>query len=116
LTSIIYETGIEAATNADILSGTRLNTVPYIGTLTFDVICQLNDATNSFAVTIQLPNGDVPVDSQRVPGVNPALAGVLDERMLLRLTFPTGPTGGHFNISLTETGTAVCTWRAVLRP
>ncbi len=112
---MIYETGIEAATNTDILSGTRLNALPYGGTLTFDVLCQLNDATNSFAVTVQLPNGDVPVDAQRVPGSNPAIAGVLDERQLARFVFP-ATQGGHFNISLTETGTAVCTWRAVLSP
>ena len=112
---MIYETGIEAATNTDVLAGTRLNAIPYRGVLTFDVCCQLNDATNSFAVTIQLPNGDVPVDAQRVPAVNPALAGVLDERMLARFVFP-ATIGGHFNISLTETGTAVCTWRAVLSP
>lgn len=113
---MIYETGIEAATNTDILAGTRLNAIPHVGTITFDVLCQLNDATNSFAVTIQLPGGDVPVDSQRVPGCNPALAGVLDERQLARFVFPSGASGGHFNISLTETGTAVCTWRCVLSP
>lgn len=113
---MIYETGIEAATNTDILAGTRLNAIPYIGQVTFDVISQLNDATNFFSVTIQLPNGDVPVDAQRVPAVNPALAGVLDERMLARFVFPSGASGGHFAISLTETGTAVATWRMVLSP
>ncbi len=112
---MIFETGIEAASDADVLAGTRLNAIPYGGTLTFDVQCQLNDATNSFAVTIQLPNGDVPVDGQRVPGTNPALAGILDERQLARFVFQ-ATIGGHFNISLTETGTAVCTWRAVLSP
>ncbi len=113
---MIYETGIEAATNTDILSGTRLNAIPRVGIVTFDVQCQFNDATNFFSVTIQLPNGDVPVDSQRVPGTNSALAGVLDERQLARFVFKTGASGGHFNISLTETGTAVCTWRFVLSP
>lgn len=112
---MIYESGLEAATNADILNGTRLNAMPYRGILTFDVQCQFNDATNSFAVTIQLPNGDVPVDAQIVPGTNPALAGVLDERQLARFVFP-ATQGGHFNISLTESGTAVCVWRAVLSP
>ncbi len=111
---MIYVSGLEAATNADILAGTRLNAIPYEGILTLDVQCQFNDATNSFAITIQVPDGDVPVDGQIVPGTNPALAGVLDERQLVRFVLPTGPTGGHFNISLTETGTAVCVWRAVL--
>lgn len=112
---MIYVSGLEAATNADILSATRLNAIPYGGVITLDFQCQFNDATNFFSVTIQLPNGDVPIDAQRVPGTNPALAGMLDERTLLRASFP-ATQGGHFNISLTESGTAVCVWRAVLSP
>lgn len=112
---MILETAVEAATDTDILAGTRLNAIPYNGTLTLEFQASLNDATNNFAVTIQLPNGDVPIDSQFVPGNNPALGGVLDERTLLRASFP-ATQGGHFNISLVETGTALCTWRAVLSP
>lgn len=112
---MIYESGIEAATNADILSGTRLNAMPRNGMLTLDFQCQFNDATNFFTVTIQMPNGDVPVDTQVVTGTNPALAGILDERQLTRFVFP-ATIGGHFNISLTENGTAVAVWRAVLSP
>lgn len=112
---MILETGILSASDTDVLNGTRLNAIPYNGTLTVDLISQFSDATNFYTATIQLPNGDVPVDTQRVPGSNPALAGVLDERQLLRFTFP-ARQGGHFQISLTETGTAVATWRAVLSP
>lgn len=114
MASRIVERNTIIATNADILNGTRLNSIPYNGTLTFEVQADLSNATNSFAMTIQLPNGDVPVDSQLVPGVNPSLGGVLDERTLFRMSFPAFQ-GGHFNISLTETGTAICTWQAVLR-
>lgn len=112
---MIYESNVIAATNADILNGTRLNSIPYSGTITLDVQASLADATNSYAITIQKPNGDVPVDSQIVLANNPALGGVLDERTLMRFTFQ-ATVGGHFTISLTETGTAICTWRAVLRP
>lgn len=112
---MILESATEAATNADILAGTRLNAIPYNGTLTIDIQANLNNATNGFLMTIQLPNGDVPIDSQIVPASNPALDGVLDERTLFRATFP-ATQGGHFNISLTENGTALCTWRAVLSP
>ena len=112
---MILETANEVGTDTDILAGTRLNAIPYNGTLTFEVQANLNNATNNFMLTIQLPSGDVPVDSQLVPGTNPSLDGVLDERTLLRFAF--GATqGGHFNISLTETGTAICTWRAILSP
>ncbi len=112
---MIYETAVIAATDTDVLNGTRLNAIPYGGTLTLDFLASLSDATNNWVLTIQLPNGKVPVDGQQVPGSNPALGGVLDERQLLRFTFPASQ-GGHFTVSLTESGTAIATWRAVLSP
>lgn len=112
---MILESGIVAATTADLLGSGRLNAIPYNGTLTIELQSQLNDATNNYTVTIQLPNGDVPIDAQAVPACNPALAGVLNERTLLRMAFR-ATQGGHFTITLTESGTAVCTWRAVLSP
>ncbi len=112
---MIQETQILAATNTDVMSAGRLNAIPYAGTLVIEIQSQLNDATNSFAVTIQLPGGDVPVDAQLVPGTNPALAGILDERQLVRYAFPVA-RGGHVTLSLTETGTAVCTVRTTLLP
>lgn len=112
---MIYEGATVSATNTDILNGTRLNSIPYNGTLTVDFLADLNNATNNFTVTIQKPDGDVPVDAQPVPGANPSLGGVLDERQLMRFTFA-ATVGGHFTISLTETGAALATWRAVLKP
>lgn len=112
---MIYETASIIATDTDVLNGTRLNAIPYNGTLTLDFLADLNTAAAHFVLTIQLPSGDVPVDSQLVPGSNPGLAGVLDERQLLRFTF-VATQGGHFTVSLTETGTAIATWRAVLSP
>jgi len=112
---VIYETAVEAATNTDILNGTRLNAIPYNGQLTFEFQCNVNTAAAHFTVTIQEPNGDVPIDAQLVPGTNPALDGVLDDRQLLRMSFR-ATQGGHFNVSLTETGTALCMWRCVLSP
>jgi len=112
---MILESAVITATDADILNGTRLNSIPYNGYLTLDVLADLNNATNNFTVTIQEPNGDVPVDAQPVPGANPSLGGVLDERQLFRFSMPVGQ-GGHVNIALVETGAAICMWRAVLRP
>lgn len=112
---MIYETAVIVATDLDVLNGTRLNSIPYNGYLTLQFQADLSDATNRFNLTIQLPDGDVPVDSQIVPGANPALGGVLDERTLLQFTFP-ATQGGHYTVSLTETGAAIATWRAVLRP
>ncbi len=112
---MIQEIGQVVATTADLLSTGRLNAIPYNGLLTIELLSQLADATNSYAVTIQLPDGSVPIDSQLVPGCNPALAGVLDERQLLRHEYP-ATQGGHFTVTLTETGTAVCTYRVTLLP
>ncbi len=111
---MIYESAVIVGTNADILNGTRLNAIPHNGIITFEFQANLANATNNYTVTLQLPGGDVPVDAQIVPGNNPSLDGVLDERTLLRFTFPASQ-GGHFNVSLTETGTAIAMWRAVLR-
>jgi len=112
---MILESAVITASNTDILNGTRLNSIPYNGILTFDVLSDLNNATNNYTVTIQEPNGDVPIDAQPVPGANPSLGGVLDERQLFRFSMAVGQ-GGHVNISLTESGAAICMWRAVLRP
>ncbi len=115
---MIYLTGFEAATNNDVLLNTRLTSIPYGGSLTIQCLSNLNNATNTFAVTIQLPDGSVPVDAQRVSAgqeVEGALGGQLDNRLLDQWTFP-ATIGGHFTISFAETGTAVLTWRVVLRP
>ncbi len=112
---MIIESAVITATDTDILAGTRLNAVPYDGVVTFDVLSDLNNATNRFTMTIQEANGDVPVDAQVVPGANPSLGGVLDERQLFRISLPVSQ-GGHLNISLTESGAAICMWRAVLSP
>jgi hypothetical protein len=71
----------EAATNTDILQGTRLQTVPAGGFLTFELQASDNDATNNFAVSVQMPGGDTPMNGTRIPcGNSTGLAGVIDER------------------------------------
>ncbi len=112
---MILESAVITATDADILAGTRLNSIPYNGVLTFDVLADLNNATNNYVLTIQEPDGEVPVDAQAVPGANPSLGGVLDERQLFRFSMEVRQ-GGHVNIALTESGAAICYWRAVLSP
>jgi len=116
---LIYLTGIETASNTDLLANTRLSAIPYTGgALTIQMQANLANATNQFTVTIQLPDGKVPVDTQVVPCGQPVeevLGGVLDERRLTQWSFP-APQGGHFTIAVTETGAAILTWRIVLSP
>lgn len=106
----------EAATNTDILQGTRLQTVPAGGVLTFELQASDNDATNNFTVAVQLPGGATPLETVRVPcGNSTGLAGVLDERTMLRATFPV-QQGGHTVFSCAETGDAELTWRVTYSP
>ncbi len=114
---MIYLRSTIVASNTDLLNATRLSSIPYNGTLVIQVQANLGNATNNYAITIQLPNGEVPVDSQQVAAGDEvdALGGQLDSRYLDQWSFP-APQGGHFTISLTETGTAICTTRVVLRP
>lgn len=98
------------ATTADLLNSTRLQSVPYNGMMSIMLLADAADATNNFTATVQLPNGDTPVDTVMVPGSNPALAGVLDSDQWLKFSFPIAQ-GGHVVITLTETGTAICSYR-----
>lgn len=116
---MIYLSGVEAASNSDLLANTRLSNIPYSGgQLTLQCMANLNNSTNRFSLTIQLPDGNVPVDAQPVLAgqeVEGALGGQLDSRLMMQFSF-TAPQGGHFTISFTETGTALVTWVVALRP
>jgi len=113
---MIFEKFLITATNTDVLSAGRLNSLPYNGTLILDFLADLSDVTNFYTLTLQLPGGKVPVDGQIVAASSSGLDGVLDDREMERFTFPGLGQGGHFTISLTENGTAVCAVRAVLMP
>ncbi len=110
MTTIILS-GQEAATNADILQGTRLQTVPSAGILTFELQASDNDATNNYAVSVQMPGGDTPMNATRIPcGNSTGLAGVIDDRTDLQASFVI-EQGGHCVFSCTETGDTEMTWR-----
>lgn len=109
---MIYESGIISATNTDVLSVGRLNAMPTRGTLILRFLADLGTAAANYSLTLQLPNGDVPVDGQQVPAGG--VIGGINVRDLLEFRFPVTNTGGHFVVSLTETGTAVCFYQAIL--
>ena len=112
---MIFEQSLIAGTNTDVLSTGRLNAIPYAGQLTLAFLSDVADASNQYVLTIQKPNGDVPVDGQLVPANSTGVDGLMKQDEWLQFTFPAA-AGGHFTVSLTETGTAVCCFRAVLRP
>lgn len=112
---MIIESGQIAATNSDIFSGTRLATAPASGVLTLEMQASDNDATNNYTATVQLPGGDNPMSSVRVPcGNTTGLAGVIDDQTALKVEFGI-QQGGQVLFSATETGDAELTWRAVFR-
>jgi len=113
---MIILSGQEAASNTDILQGTRLQTAPEHGTLLFEIQASDNDATNNYTVTIQLPDGGTPVTAQRVTsGNSTGLAGVIDDRVAFNMRVGVD-AGGHTVFSCIETGSAELTWRVTFQP
>lgn len=109
---IIVEGGLEIATNTDILQGTRLQTVSANGIMTFEMQAADAVAANNFAVTIQLPDGDTPLNGVPVPGNGgtAGVAGIIDERTDLQVSLPV-MQGGHVSFSVVETGDTEFAWR-----
>lgn len=113
MAGVIVLSNIESATNSDILQGTRLQTVPSGGFLTFELQSSENSTTNFHEVSIQMPNGDTPLNGVRIPdGVT---AQALNNNDKTQITLPIAQ-GGHTVFSTTETGTAVLTWRVSYTP
>jgi len=113
---IIMESGFIAATNADLLSSTRLQTAPANGVMLFQVQASDNDATNNYKVDIQLPDSDVPMVAVDVPmGETAGLSGQLASDYMLEFAAPVGK-GGRVVFGLTETGDAEATWRCTFTP
>ena len=111
----IILSGVEAASNSDILQGTRLQTVPAGGVLTFELQGYVNNPGNYNTVSVQMPNGDTPLNNVRAPGSNPALDGIIDERQNLTVSFPISQ-GGHCVFSCEEVGATVLSWRVTYTP
>ncbi len=108
--------GLETATNTDILQGTRLQNVPSPGSLTFEIQAADAVAANNYAVSIQLPGGDTPMNGVPVPaGAVAGLAGILDERENLTASYPT-TQGGHCVFSCVEVGDTEMAWRVTFTP
>ncbi len=116
MAGVIILSGQEVASNTDILQGTRLQSLPSPGTLTFEMQASDSDATNNYTVSIQMPSGDTPMNGTRVPcGNSTGLAGVIDERTNLTASFAS-PQGGHCVFSTVETGDSELSWRVTFTP
>lgn len=108
---IITVTGFEAATAADVLASTRLQTVPANGVLLLEMQAADNVAANHFTAALQLPDGVVPFTGMLVPGGRTAgLAGNIESEMAYRGSFKI-TQGGHAVLDLTEVGDTEIFWR-----
>ncbi len=112
----IIVSGQEAGTNTDILQGTRLQTVPSNGMLTFELQASDNAAANHYTASIELPSGDTPLNDVLMPaGPDAGVPGVIDSRVDLQASFRVGQ-GGHSTLSCIETGDTEFTWRVTFSP
>ncbi len=112
---MIIEQGVLTATNTDLLSSGRLNALPYNGTLTLQFQADKLDDTNNWTLTLQKPNGDVPIDAQKINAGAASSGGVLNSREMLETKFA-ATQGGHFTVNCTLTGSANLAYRIVLTP
>lgn len=111
----IIETGFEAATNADLLTATRLQTAPSDGLMLFQLQASDNNATNNYKVDLQLPDSEVPMVAVDVPCGEVTGFAYLDERTMLSYITWVGK-GGRVVFGVVETGDAELTWRTVFTP
>lgn len=112
---MITVSGFEAATNADVLNGTRLLSIP-VGQIRVEAQGSDNVAANHFTASLTLPSGEAPWLDVLVPaGEVAGLAGVIDDRVSLSGVYNiTQP--GHVTLSFTETGDTEVTWRVTAYP
>jgi len=113
MAGVIVLSDVEIGSNADILQGTRLQTVPSGGFLTFELQSNVNASGDFMEVSIQMPNGDTPMNSVRVP--EGASDYALNNNDKTQITLPI-QQGGHTVFSCTETGTSQLIWRVSYTP
>ena len=112
-------TKVVSATDTDILNDTILQSIPTTGTLIVEASTNDCDDSNGFLLNIQTPEGFVPIANQQIPAGSPGNSGgadpalVLDNRTEVLYEFP-AQEGGHFQIGLTEKGTAIAIVRITL--
>lgn len=113
MAGVIVLSDLAIATDSDILSGTRLQTVPAGGFLTFELQSTANSTTDGYTVSIQMPNGDTPLNNVRVPaGVT---SGGINNNDKMMITLPV-QQGGHTVFSCVETGAATLSYRVTYSP
>ncbi len=108
---MIITTGQEAASNGNVLTATRLQTIG-VGLLVIEFQASVATPTNNHSVSVQLPSGDTPANGVIAPADGTAVVGVLDERTMIRMEFIIRQLmTGHLVFSTVLTGASTLTWR-----
>lgn len=116
MAGVIVVSALVSATTADILQGTRLQSAPANGRMTFQMQAADGVAANHYTATLQLPSGDTPLNGVLVPGGSATgLAGVLDDREMLAIQVSVAQ-GGHIVFTVTETGDTELIYRIIFNP
>jgi len=117
MAGVIVLSAILTGSDADILQGTRLQTVPQGGSLLFLMSASDAIAANNYTVKIQLPSGDTPLDGVIVPQgqLTAGTPGILDDRLMLAFR-ATVAQGGHCVFGVVETGDTEFMYRVVYTP
>lgn len=104
---LIKEAFFLTATNTDILAApSRLAAIPRAGSMMIECSASDCDGTNFGELTIQMPNGDIPLDQVAIPVWNDGggADALLDTRTETSLTLQV-QQGGHVLLQYTENGT-----------
>ncbi len=119
MASIIILSDLASGSITDILNGTRLQTAPQSGILTFQIQASKADSSDNYKTSIQLPSGDTPMESVLVPsgdfGSTGGQASTLDARQMLQASFAI-QQGGHVVFGIAVTGTVTLAYRVTFTP
>jgi len=104
----------ETTTNADMLAGTRLESMPAFGQVTFEFQAADCIAANQYVITVT-KGEEVPLSATLVPqGQTAGVTGVLDDATALIFTLDVAKAD-KVVLSSVLTGTTELMWRATFR-
>jgi len=102
---VIKETYLLIASDADVLAApSRLAAIPSNGTLTLELSATHCGPTNHATVTLQLPDGTIPLEDVHIPFGGHISEVSIHNMTALQIQFGVS-AGGHVLLAITEAGT-----------
>lgn len=113
---MIVESFLVSADTVNLLQApSRLNSIPYAGTLTLEMSATDCTAANNMKFSIQTPDGETPYTNVLIPFGGDGTNLALDSRTEIVIQLEVR-AGGHVNIDMDETGTCEALVWASLSP